>query len=329
MTTIAGCIFNVLIFMAILSKKELRRRRANQFLCSLCLSDFLTCAYSVTYHLVHLHPEIYANVLNSTYCRTTQFFIYVLAFSSSLCLTGVCIDRYIAITKPFLYLSNKFSKIYIVLLLWPWVQSFLTTIPIGSLEMIKVLNSTGFPCGMESSWETLEVWSVIAVTNIILPFLCIFTTCIVVYRVARRQLREIQLQTPSNIGEQSVEESSTITIRTAFANNSPVLSTIRAIKVKRFGTMLQKDTAKRKFNRNFREEAKITFATIAVVFGFIVAWSPYLVTRLLFLVGVDLSVDVHMFGTAFVLVNSAWNPLLIFSLRNDIRKSVKRLCDRT
>ena len=325
LTTMAGCVFNSLILLAILTRRELRRRRANLFLCSLCLSDLFTCAYSVTYHLIHLHPKIYKSSLNVTYCRITQYFIYVLAFSSSLCLAGVCIDRYIAIMRPFLYISDKFSKFTTMLLLWPWIQSFGTAVPAVSLPHITVLNSTGFPCGIKPGWATLEVWSVLSVINIILPFICILTSCIVVYRVARKQLLQIRLQTPLSLGGKSVESSSS-SIKLAIGRGSPMENRIHTVKVSQDGTMRQKEAAKRKFNRNYREEAKITFATIAVVIGFVIAWVPYFVTRLLFLVGINVSNDVHTFGTSFVLANSAWNPLLIFLLRNDIRKSIKLLC---
>ena len=328
LTTVAGCVFNLLILIAILTTRELRCRRANLFLCSLCLSDFFTCAYSVTYHLINLHPKIYRSSLNVTYCRITQYFIYVLAFSSSLCLAGVCIDRYIAITRPFLYISDKFSKFTTMLLFWPWVQSFGTAVPVVSLRHITVLNSTEFPCGIKSGWAALEVWSVLVVINIILPFICILTSCIVVYRVARKQLLQIRLQKPLSLGGKSVDSSSS-SIKSAIGGGgggSPIENKIHAAKVNQDGSTRQKEAAKRKFNRNYREEAKITFATIAVVIGFIIAWVPYFAARLLFLVQINVPNDVHTFGTAFVLANSAWNPLLIFLLRNDIRKSIKLLC---
>ena len=326
LTALTGCIFNSLVLLAIITKKELRRRKANLFLCSLCLSDFLTSAYSVTYHLIHLHPKIYSGLLSVTYCRLTQYFIYALAFSSSLCLAGVCIDRYIAITKPFMYISDKFSKFITMLLIWPWIQSFCTSIPAASLPIITVLNSTEFPCGINSSQAALEILLVLSTINIILPFICILTSCIVVYRVAKRQLLEIRLQVPSVLGEQSAGSSSS-SIRSVIRSRSPADNKVHTVKIKRDDKQ-QKESAKLKFNRNFREEAKITFATIAVVIGFVVAWVPYYVTRLLFLMGLSLSNDVHTFGTAFVLANSAWNPLLIFLLRSDVRKSIKLLCSR-
>ena len=327
LTIIAGCTFNLLVLSGILTKKELRRRRANLFLCSLCLSDLLTSAYSVTYHLIHLHPKIYSSSLSVSYCRTTQFFIYALAFSSTLCLAGVCIDRYIAITKPFLYISDRFSKITLGLLFWPWIQSFGTSVLAVSHPHINVLNSTGFPCGIKSSRDTLEVWSVLSVINIIIPFICILASCIVVYRVARRQLLAIRLQIPSTIGDPSLESPSN-SEKMAYDGVYSIQTNMHTTSVKGTGPTRQKETAKRTFNRNFREEAKITFATIVVVIGFMIAWVPYFVTRLLYLVGINVSNDVHTFGTAFVLANSAWNPLLIVLLRNDIRKSIKLLCYR-
>lgn len=326
---IVGIILNLLIMLALTSKRELRHRRANRFLCSLCLSDFFTCVYSVPYHLIHLHPCIYSSILNLNYCHFTQFFIYIFAFSSSLCLAGVCVDRYVAITRPFLYLTDKFSKISIILLLWPWIQSVGTSVPAAVLPVIEVLNSTGFPCGMNSSWETIELWSILSVINIIIPFICILASCTVVFRVARRQLHEIQMQVPGSTSENSAEETSSKVSEGAFENNPTVQKHITTRKIRVVGAKLYRDATRRRFHKNFREEAKITFATVAVVVGFMVAWTPYLVTRLLYLIGVVLSNDIHMFGSAFVLANSAWNPVLIILLRRDIRESVKSLCHIT
>ena len=325
LTTIVGCILNSLIILAVLSKRQLRGRKANLYLCSLCLSDMLTCLYSVPYHLIHLHPEIYLSLLSLQYCRCTQFFIYVLAFSSTLCLTGVCVDRYIAIARPFLYLTDRFSRISVLLLLWPWLQAICTSVPAIAMPIISVQNYTGFPCAINSSRGTAEVWFALTLTNIILPFICIFVSSIVVFRVARRQLHQIQLKMPTTLGDQSEDRSSACTIKSGLGNDFLAKSLRRGTKDCQ---KLEKDGARRKFNRNFREEAKITFATIVVVLGFLIAWTPYFVTRLLYLLGVHLSDDVYLFGTAFVLANSSWNPALIIALRGDIKKSVNLLCNR-
>ena len=335
---IIGCILNMLMILAILSVNELRRRRANHFLASLCISDFLTCAYSMTYHLVHLHPAIYGAYISTMYCKVTQYVIYVLAFSSTLCLMTVCVDRYLAITRPFGYLSDTMSKVSKVLLIYPWVHSIVTSVPAIVSPIIEMSSDFGFPCAGSSSSATTRYFIAITPINIIMPFTCILTTCTVVFRIARKQLHTIQAT--STQSQPSTDEFSSSSERNApnlnyVSSKQASLSTPSSMRTfigskKGLITHLRRKTMKQRqrHQKNFREETRIAFATIAVVVGFMVAWTPYLLTRVLFVFGIHLSNDVHMFGTVFVLANSAWNPLLILTFRRDIREGILSLRKR-
>lgn len=338
-----GCILNMLIILAILSVKEIRRRRANQFLASLCISDFLTCAYSMTYHLVHLHPAIYGAYISTMYCRATQYVIYVLAFSSTLCLMTVCVDRYIAITRPFRYLSATMNKVSKVLLIYPWVHSIVTSIPAIVSPIIEMSNDFGYPCAGSSSSATTRYFIAIMPINVIIPFTCILTTCTVVFRIARKQLHSIQVQVTSTRRHPFPEESSSsssgpernpLDLKSVSSKQMPPSnpSSFKIFLGSRTAliTHLRRKTMqlRQRHLKNFREETRIAFATVAVVFGFMVAWTPYLLTRILFVFGTHLSNDVHIFGTVFVLANSAWNPLLILTFRRDIRKGILSLRKR-
>ena len=320
LTIIIGSALNFVILIRIISKKSFRIRRANLFLASLCLSDMFTCAYSITYHLVHLHPAIYSSYLSTTYCRVTQYLVYALAFISTLSLTAVCIDRYLAITKPFFYASSKMVTLCYVMLLLPWLHSFVTSIPVLVLPVVSITNYTGFPCGFVSTWEAQQIYMVLVPMNILLPFICIVFSCIVVFNVARKQLHSIKALTPSALNQTTKE---TVSMTESYISDS--------VDIVRSQTNEERDRANRKnvakrFNKgNFREETRIAFATLAVVIGVLFAWMPYLVTRLLYLIGIELHDSLHLFGTAFTLANSAWNPFLLLAVRRDLRKSVLSL----
>ncbi|XP_065056794.1 cholecystokinin receptor type A-like [Rhopilema esculentum] len=318
LTIIIGCVLNFVILIRIMSKKSFRIKHANLFLVSLCLSDMFTCAYSITYHLVHLHPAIYSSYLSTTYCRVTQYFVYALAFVSTLSLTAVCIERYLAITKPFFYASSKMATLCYIMLLLPWIHSFVTSIPVLVLPVVSITNYTGFPCGFVSTWEAQQIYMVLVPMNILLPFICIVFSCIAVFNVARKQLHSIKALTPSALNQ---------TTKEAMAESH----TSDSVDIVRLKTNAERDRANRKnvtkrFDKgNFREETRIAFATLAVAIGVLFAWMPYLVTRLLYLIGIELDDSLHLFGTAFTLANSAWNPILLLAVRKDLRKSVLSL----
>ncbi len=332
LSIVFGCIANLLIIIAVIKQAELRRRRANHFLASLCFSDFLTCLFSMSYHLVHLHKDIFSHFLSLSYCRVTQYFIYVLAFSSTLCLTMVCIDRYLAIIHPFVYIRESMSRVSYVLLAWPWLMSLTTSVPALVIDMIKVRTDFGFPCGAEANWHTVRYFLAVIPVNILIPFICIVVTCLVVFRVARKQLRNIQTQIfvlkgPGINCSDSDERTSNnehIPKPGSSTENTFSLPAFSRRK-KRHKTNHKKLALKHRLRLVFREETRIAFATLAVVIGFFIAWTPYLVSRMLFAIGQSLPNHVYMFGTVFVLSNSAWNPFLILLFRKDVRKAVKNL----
>eukprot|EP00794_Sanderia_malayensis_P010784 gene10784-11938_t len=327
---VAGTTTNVLIIIVILRRKELRRRRANHFLASLCLSDLMTCAYSMTYHLVHLHPAIYTHFLSTTYCKVTQYFVYTLAFSSTLCLTMACIDRYIAILHPFYYATVSMARLSSLLMVWPWLLSLTTALPAVVTDMITTGLTFGFPCAAVSNKTAQNYLFAIAPINIILPFIGIIITCSMVFRVARKQQRKVQTQmvfvrnrdalsTFDSTVDQVSGEERTSTMFSGHWNTQSENSELPR------RTTRMKIALKNRFKMVFREESRIAFATIVVVIGFFIAWTPFVVTRMLYAVGCRLSNDVYMFGTVFVLFHSAWNPLLLLIVRKDLWRSLYRL----
>ncbi len=288
----------------------------------------------MTYHLIHLHANVYREFLSTTYCRVTQYFVYVLAFSSTLCLTMVCVDRYLAIIHPFFYVTNSMKRLGNVLMAWPWILSISTAIPALATNIIEIGTDFGFPCAAVSSWDSLRYFIAVIPLNVIIPFLCIAITCLVVFRVARKQLHRIQAQilvtrssSPSleRFDEQTKHGQIFATSSGQATSHSPCPSVPRKMLYKSNNAKL---ALTHRLRLVFREETRIAFATIAVVIGFFIAWTPYLISRLLYAIGKQLSNDIYMFGTVFVLSNSAWNPLLILIFRKDIRKCVRCLCKR-
>ena len=195
--------------------------------------------------------------------------------------------------------------------------------------MIQVSSQPGFPCAANSSWRTVRYFIIIIPINIVVPFLCIVATCVIVFKVARKQLYTIQAQvfrTQVSSLQGKTQDTLASSNEGTCKYDSGVVSSPAVTRKDKPKPI--KIALKRRLKAVFREEARIAFATLAVVIGYLIAWTPYLISRLLYVLGQTPSNDVFMFGTVFVLSNSAWNPLLILLFRKDIRRSVSKICSK-
>ena len=351
LSSLLGILLNGLLIISILLSKEIRQRNANKILCSLCFSDLLTCAYSIPYHLFHLYPSIYGIFISQTYCVVTQYFIYSLAFSSTLCLTAMSLDRYFAICHPFAYHRYGTRPTVVISIVWPWIHSAVTALPVFAIDMVEVSTDFGFPCGAKQGFDTTRYFTVITPINILIPCICIVITNIFVLRTARRQLRSIQVQqnavsyVKGNTVNSSIidNEENSICLSDIHGSLSGKQQHQNSSNLNFYKLMLKgralsplppdspkfstrrKESKRGKCKTSSSEEKRLGLAIVPVVVGFFVAWTPYLITRVSYFYYPDLQINngMFLFGTCFVLFHSTWNPVLILSFRREIRRRIK------
>ncbi|XP_076304625.1 protein trapped in endoderm-1-like isoform X1 [Tachypleus tridentatus] len=123
---IVGCLGNLVTILA-LSRSAKLRNATTAFVFSLCMADFLFCAFNLPLTASRYIHEKW--VLGDTLCFLFPFFFYGNVAASLMSMTAITINRFILINHPNKY-EQIYKKRYIALMIaFSWIFSFVLLVP--------------------------------------------------------------------------------------------------------------------------------------------------------------------------------------------------------
>ena len=318
--TIVGITTNLAIIVAVMKTKALRRR-PSLVLLNLVTCDFLQVIISAPYYLYSLntysvndveHPT--KNVFLVSFCKGYLFFSYGLGHVSILTLLFISTDRYMAVVYPFFYQVRITRRKLIFFSFLCWLLPFLFCLP-----AIRWFDYDGQPsgfCGVQ--WSHVNF--VFAIANVailfVLPTCLIFYTNIRVYMISKRiQSHVFPVRTTTTIQRilQTHDPISSEANTTHFHENRIVISS------KPTATKSEKPRS------SSARDIRIEVSTLLLIGCFLLTWLPFVVPRLLITIGIKVPTIVRDYTPACAFSNVAFDPLIIFTCRTKIRKTVLKI----
>lgn len=188
-----GLCGNLLVIIAILRFKRLRRSVNSYLILNLAISDFLTASLNMPYHLASvLDLSIISD--NGALCKAGGILSYPFYISSTITLVMLAIERHIAVSDPLRYLSRVTSRTISIMIAYAWFQGALFTVMFALLGNIEFSNQS-LDCGV--TWEGTPLWlSMVAlILNIVVPYVLLLGMSVRVMIIARRQMVRIAFET--------------------------------------------------------------------------------------------------------------------------------------
>jgi len=170
-------LFDIVLIAIILAHEDLRKKRVNLFMISICTSD----AFFAIYLIVFLQPGInegrYADFVNATfltckwsnvvaaYLMTASWYNFLVRLFS-----GLNLERLYAIKRPFDFKNNSWSRVIV----FCWVLAILPAIPLIFNTTIEKNweNKTDCKCFYPIDDKIWMFWTL--VTNFLIPTALIF-----------------------------------------------------------------------------------------------------------------------------------------------------------
>lgn len=189
---IFGVCGNLLVIIAILRFKRLRRAVNSYLILNLAISDFLTAALLMPYHLATvLDLSIIAD--DGLLCKVGGLLSYPFYISSTITLVMLAIERHIAVSDPLRYMSRVTARTIALMIGYSWFQSVLFVVLFAFLGNIE-FSTQSLDCGV--SWEGTPLWlSIFALLmTIVLPFFTLLIMSLRVMIIALRQKKRIDIE---------------------------------------------------------------------------------------------------------------------------------------
>ena len=210
---IIGTFINIGLLIVFLRSRELRNRVSSVYIISLLLAQIVACLYEVPYYFLSIAlklpappQEQYRNV-----CRISMFITFLLASLKVLSLTVMSLDRYLAISFPFVY-ERFISKTKAWLCIgYIWAQSLGFTIPLLVIkDWTDYEGGCGYACGL--IWQNADNFYVVlsSTMSIAIPCVIMAFTNIKVFLTARRQHIQINSERHRALGKSSGDTRTTL-----------------------------------------------------------------------------------------------------------------------
>ena len=210
---IIGTFINIGLLVVFLRSRELRNRVSSVYIISLLLAQIVACLYEVPYYFLSIAlklpappQEQYRNV-----CRISMFITFLLASLKVLSLTVMSLDRYLAISFPFVY-ERFISKTKASLCIgYIWAQSLGFTIPLLVIkDWTDYEGGCGYACGL--IWQNADNFYVVfsSMMSIAIPCVLMAFTNIKVFLTARRQHMQISSERHRALGKNSGDTRTTL-----------------------------------------------------------------------------------------------------------------------
>lgn len=133
---IFGLCGNLLVIIAILRFKRLRRSVNSYLILNLAICDFLTAFLNMPYHLATvLDVSIIAD--DGLLCKVGGILSYPFYISSTVTLVMLAVERHIAVSYPLRYLTHVTSRTISMMICYSWFQGVLFTIFFSFLGNIE------------------------------------------------------------------------------------------------------------------------------------------------------------------------------------------------
>lgn len=189
---IFGVCGNLLVIIAILRFKRLRRSLNSFLILNLSISDFLTASLLMPYNLATvLDLSIIAD--DGFLCKIGGILSYPLYICSTVTLVMLAIERHIAVSDPLRYMSRVTARTIAIMIGYSWFQGVLFVLLFAIMGNIE-FSTHSLDCGV--AWEGTPLWlSIFALfMNIIVPFFLLLIMSVRVLIIAVRQRKRIDIE---------------------------------------------------------------------------------------------------------------------------------------
>eukprot|EP00112_Aurelia_sp_Birch-Aquarium-sp1_P023940 Seg734.3 transcript_id=Seg734.3/GoldUCD/mRNA.D3Y31 product="putative G-protein coupled receptor 101" protein_id=Seg734.3/GoldUCD/D3Y31 len=210
---VTGTFTNIGLLIVFLRSRELRNHVSSIYIISLLLVQIMACLYEVPYYFLSIAltlpappQEQYRNV-----CRISMFITFLLASLKVLSLTVMSLDRYLAISFPFVYQRFISRTKALLCVAYIWVQSLGYTIPLLVIkDWTSYEGQCGYACGL--MWKNADNFYVVLTSamSIAIPCVIMAFTNIKVFLTARRQHLQISSERHKRFGKSSGDTRTTL-----------------------------------------------------------------------------------------------------------------------
>lgn len=187
-----GVCGNLLVIIAILRFKRLRRAVNSYLILNLAVSDFLTASILMPFHLATV-LDLNIIVDNGFLCKIGGILSYPFYICSTITLVMLAIERHIAVSDPLRYISRVTTRTIAIMIVYCWTQGVIFVVLVSSLANIE-FSTQSLDCGV--AWAGTPLWlSILALLlNIVLPFFLLLIMSLRVLIVAIRQKKRIDTE---------------------------------------------------------------------------------------------------------------------------------------
>ncbi|PFX33357.1 trace amine-associated receptor 7d-like [Stylophora pistillata] len=187
-----GVCGNVLVVIAIIRFKRLRRAVNSYLILNLAVSDFLTASILMPFQLATV-LDLNIIVDNGLLCKVGGILSYPFYICSTITLVMLAIERYIAVSDPLRYISRVTTRTITIMIVYCWTQGVVFVVLVSFSANIE-FSTQSLDCGV--AWEGTPLWLSILVLlfNIVLPFFLLLIMSLRVLIIAIRQKKWIDTE---------------------------------------------------------------------------------------------------------------------------------------
>ncbi|XP_065070241.1 D(1A) dopamine receptor-like [Rhopilema esculentum] len=188
---------NTISLVVLYKVKDYRKMSSTYYLCSILVANILACLYEIPYYTFSVVYDLPSpdGDKHKAACRASVFLTYATSTVKIYLLTALSVDRYIALSFPFLY-DEKCTKTKAILAnAVAWMLPIMFIIPLSAIDGLAIyMGVVGTACGI--NWNTVNKAFFMTIMTFCFVLPCVITafTNIKVFFIAKRQKRSISSQ---------------------------------------------------------------------------------------------------------------------------------------
>ena len=185
-----GSFLNISLVFILIRSRENRAKISSVYLLCLSTSQILACLYEAPYYFISLSlklpppPQEQYRIA----CRISLFITYFIAAVKIFSLMFMSVDRYIAITFPFVYQRHATKHTATLAVAFVWVLPLAFTLPLLIISnWTSYEGKIGYACGLQYHNTGIVYTAIIGLIVIASPLIIMFVTNVKVFLTARQQ----------------------------------------------------------------------------------------------------------------------------------------------
>ncbi|KAK6179633.1 hypothetical protein SNE40_011947 [Patella caerulea] len=295
-----------LLVLITFAKNESLRVFNDYFILNLACADFIIGFICIPPYIPYLLTGVWS--AGRAFCKLWLVLDYVTPAASTLCMCVISIDRYCLVVYPLVYKARQNRKVHLMMMLIPWIITFLVYCPAIVLwEIVSGVDDLPETVCRIPFYNNLPYLMLGAFVEFVIPLFIIATLNVIIFLNIRRRAK---------VGTMGSIKPQVATITLPSGSSMPTLAVNQNIR----------PTPSKPIQREVSRDRKAAKALFILVFCFVVCWMPFEVMSMLSSVWPS-AINPVLFEVGFWILwcNSALNPILYPFLHPRMRKAFLKL----